>query len=198
MEKIISKEEFDKFINSEGEILGAAIQEFKDFITEDRGARGIKELETVITDLGYPKIKEIQKNKFYPVGLCAVVLLTRKYIFCYDDKKFEEIGKYNAKLSVLIRLFMRFFVSLKKTAEVVSRMWEKYYTIGSLEVAELSEEKRFVALRLKNFSLHPLHCLIQKGYFSTILQMIVKASVSCEETKCTHQGDDYHEFLMKW
>jgi len=198
MNKTISKEEFNKIMKTEGEVLGAAIQEFKDFIAEDRGARGVEELEEAIVSLGYLKIKEIRKNRFYPIGLYTVVLLIIKELFDYDDKKFEEIGKFNAKLSVIIRLFMRFFVSLKRAAEVVPRMWKKYYTIGNLEVVEINEEERFVALRLKNFSLHPLHCLIQKGYFSTILQIIVKAPISCDQVKCTHRGDDYHEFLMKW
>lgn len=198
MNKVISKEEFNRIMKTEGEVLGAAIQEFKDFIAEDRGARGVEDLENAIVSLGYLKIKEIRKNRFYPVGLYAIVLLTIKELFDYDDKKFEEIGRFNAKLSILIRLFMKFFISLKKAAEVVPRMWKKYYTIGNLEVVNFNEEEKFVTLRLKNFSLHPFHCLIQKGYFSTILQIIVKSPISCDQIKCTHRGDDYHEFLMKW
>ncbi len=198
MNKTISKEEFNKIMKTDGEVLGAAIQEFKDFIAEDRGVRGVEELEEVIVSLGYLKIKEIRKNRFYPVGLYTIVLLTIKELFNYDDKKFEEIGGFNAKLSVIIRLFMKFFVSLKRAAEIVPRMWKKYYTIGDLEVVSLNEEEKFVTLRLKNFSLHPLHCLVQKGYFSTILQIIVKSPISCDQIKCTHRGDDYHEFLMKW
>jgi predicted hydrocarbon binding protein len=198
MKKTISKEEINKIMKVEGEVLGAAIQEFKDFIAEDRGSRGVEELEAAIIALGYLKIKEIRKSRFYPVGLYIVILLTMKELFDYDDKKFEKIGEFNAKLSVIIRLFMRFFISLKRAAEAVPRMWKKYYTIGDLEVVTLNEEERFVTLRLRNFSLHPLHCLVQKGYFSTILQIITKSPVSCKQIKCTHWGDDYHEFLLKW
>ncbi len=198
MKKTISKEEFNKLMKVEGEVLGAAIQEFKDFVAEDRGSRGVEELEAAIIALGYLKIKEIRKSRFYPVGLYIVILLTMKELFDYDDKKFEKIGEFNAKLSVIIRLFMRFFISLKRAAEAVPRMWKKYYTIGDLEVVTLNEEERFVTLRLRNFSLHPLHCLVQKGYFSTILQIIIKSPVSCEQIKCTFRGDDYHEFLLKW
>ena len=198
MKRTISKEEFNSLMSLEGKVLGAAIQEFKDFIAEDRGIRGVEDFENAIIALGYLKIKEIQKNKFYPIGLYAVVLLTMKELFDYNDEKFEEMGAFNAKLSVIIRLFMRFFISLKKAAEAVPRMWRKYYTIGDLEVVSLNEEEQSVNLRLKNFSLHPLHCLIQKGYFSTILQIITKAPVSCDQIKCTHRGDDYHEFLLKW
>jgi hypothetical protein len=198
MEPIISKEEFDELMRIKGKTAGVAIREHKAFILKEKGREGLKKLENTIVGLGYPGYRKIKPMSFYPVGLYALTLMVVKRLFNFDDKKFEEMGRFNAKLSIVIRFFMRFLISLDKAVKGVSKMWRRYYTIGSLRVIDQDERKRYGILRLENFNLHPLHCQVSKGYFSTILEMIVKKSVICEETKCVHRGDEYHEFLLKW
>ena len=76
--------------------------------------------------------------------------------------------------------------------------WPRYYTVGLLEMPEFSEEKRYAILTLKDFKDHPLHCVLLRGYFGKIAEMVVNNPIKCKETKCMFRGDSYHEFLMTW
>ena len=197
MEEIITKEEFNKFMELEGETRGVGFKTEAKFILKEEGMAGLKKLEDIMEKFGYP-YKNIQTMDFYPMGLLAVALLSIKGLFNYDDKKFQEMGRFEAKFSLIIRLFMKYFISIERVIKEVPKMWRKYYTVGDLKVIEFNEKKKYAIIRLENFQLHPLLCQVFEGYFPSVLQMIVGGFVTCEETKCTFRGDDYHEFLMKW
>lgn len=199
MNQEITKEEFKKLINIKGKVRGTALKTEADFIIKEEGEEGLKKLEEAIGALGYPiKYKKVKTMDFYPIGLVALTLLGSKRIFGFSNEKFEEMGAFESKISLLIRIFMKYFVSIDRAAKEVANMWKKYNTVGELEAVEYDKNKRYIILRLKDFDFHPLHCLTLKGYFSSILKMIVSEEVVCEETKCVHRGDDYHEFLLQW
>lgn len=197
MEEIITKEEFNEFMKLKGEIRGIGFQTEAKFVLKEEGEEGLKKLEDQMAKLGYP-YEDIKIMDFYPVGLLAVALVVIKRLFNYDDKKFQEMGEFESKFSLIIRLFMKYFVSLERVAKEAPKMWRKYYTIGDLKVVELNEKERYIVLRIENFSLHPILCQVLRGYFLNIVKMIIRHKTSCEEIKCTHKGDDYHEFSVKW
>ncbi len=201
-EEIISKEEFNRFMEINGEVKGVAFMGDA-FILKEEGEEGLKKLYDVIEKLGFPKEDlnnaKLKYKKLYPIGWVAVSLLAIKRLFNYDNEKFQEMGKFQVKTSPFVmRLFMKYFISLKSSINEAPKIWRRYYTVGNLSVVECDEEKRYRVDRLENFNLHPLLCEILKGYFSAMIQVIIKKEVSCEEIKCVHRGDKFHEFLMKW
>lgn len=199
MEQIISKEEFEELMKIKGKTRGVSVKDYGDYILKEKGENGLRRLEEAITKTGYPiKFKEIKAMAFYPLGLEGLTLLIIKRLFGFDDDKIQEMGKQQAKVSILIRLFMKYFFSLKKTAGVVPRMWRIFYSTGEIDVVELNEEKRYIILRIKDFFLSSIHCRYLCGYLASILRLIVGKEVTCEETKCLHRGDEYHEYLLKW
>ena len=199
MEEVISKKELDELMRIKGEVKGVAIKENMEFIIKEEGEKGLKKLEDTLAELGFPiKFKEIRAMNFYPLRLDAVTLLTIKRLFNYDDKKFEEMGRFEPKISFIIRIFIKYFVSLEKAAKEVPKMWRQTFTVGELEVGEIEKEKRRGTLQLKNYRLLPIQCQILKGYFASVLEMIVGTRVTCQETKCVYRGDKFHEFSFKW
>ena len=199
MEQIISKEEFNKLINLKGKVRGMAVKGYGDYILKEKGEKGLRKLEKTITNLGYPiKYKKIKTMGFYPLGLEGISLLAIQRLFNFDDKKIQEMGRFQAKFSIVIRLLMRYLVSIEKAAKGASKMWRSYHTSGDLKITELNKEKRYAILRIEDFRILPIHCQNLIGYFSTIVQLIVKSKVTCEEIKCPFRGDEYHEFLLKW
>jgi len=199
MEQKALEEEFSELIKLEGEIRGVAIKSDLDFILKEEGKEGLKKLEYTITKFSYPiKREEVSTMDFYPLGLEAITFVAIKRLFDWDDKKFQEMGSSEAKRSLVIRLFMRYFYSIERFSKEVPKIWREYFTVGDLEVRELNREEKYVILRLENFRCHQLHCQSLMGYFHTIVQMIIGSKASCEETKCLHRGDKYHEFLLKW
>ncbi len=200
MAQIISKEELEKLMKIKGEIRGVALKEVERFVREKEGEEGLKKLEKTMAELGYPiKYNEIKSMGFYKLSLKAILLITVKRLFNYSDEKFQEMGKFETKSSPMaLRLFARYFISLDTAVKAVQKMWRVYYSTGILKVIELNKKEKYAILRLEDFRLIPPHCENLKGYFSGVLEMIIKQDVTCEETKCVYKGDKYHEFLMKW
>jgi len=199
MEQIISKQEFDEMMKIQGEARGIALKTEAGFILKEEGEDGLKKIEDIITNLGFPiKYKKIRPMSYYPIGLVPLTFLAIKRLFNYDDKKFHEMGAFEAKSPIAIKLFMRYFVSLKRAIKDVPKMWRIYYTAGQMKVTEFYEEKRYLIVTLENFRLSPIMCQVFIGYFPIILQLVVGGKPTCKEIKCMFRGDDHHEFLLKW
>lgn len=199
MEQIIEKEELEKLTKINGEVRGVALKSHADFILHQKGQLELDKLENVLAELGYPiKFKEIRIWDFYPVGIEIIELLAIKRLFGFEDDKFEDIGTFGSVSSFIMKLFMRYFSSIRMVVKQAPKIWKKYYTVGELKVKELDEKERRIVLTVENLFLHPIHCLHLKGFFSSVVQLVVKEKPSCEETKCVHKGDLLHEFVIRW
>jgi len=199
MEEITTKEELEKIMKAKGKVRGDGMRSYADFILKEEGEEGLKRLEEAMAKLGYPiKSRQIKRMGFYPVGLWVLFVLTIKRIFNYDDKKFQEMGIFQLKNSLIIRVFMKYFFSLERAARELPKIWRQYFTIGEFNVVELNQEKRYLTLKLENFRLHSISCQIILGVLVRAGGMITKSKTAIEETKCIHRGDEYHEFVLKW
>lgn len=199
MEEVIKKEELEEIMKVKGEVRGDGMRSYADFILKEEGEKGLKRLEEAMAKLGYPiKSRQIKRMGFYPVGLWVLFVLTIKRIFNYDDNKFQEMGIFQIKSSLIIRVFMKYFFSLERTAKELPKIWRQYFTIGEFNVVELNKEKKSLILKLENFSLHPISCQIILGVLIRAVGMIIKGKASGEETRCVHRRDSYHEFLLRW
>ena len=196
---MLTKQEAENLMEIRGEVRGMTFKGDLDFVLEDKGKEGLKKVEAKMAELGFPlKYKEIRPMDFYPMGLSPISLLTIKEVFNFNKKDLERWGASVVKFSLFMKIFMKYFGSLKLIAGQISMIWRKHYTIGELEMPEFSEEKRYAILRLRDFKIHPTYCSIYIGYFSKTAEMVVKSPVTCQETKCMFQGDKYHEFLLTW
>jgi hypothetical protein len=201
MNQELTKETIKKLMEIKGEVKGVTFKTDAEHILKEKGEEGLKRLEAELESLGCPiKYRDIRTMDSYPVGLRAISLLAIKRIFNYDDKKIEEMGFLATKRSLIIKLFVKYFLSIERVFyKEAPKIWTQHFTIGQLIPIELNEEKKYAILRLKDFNLHPVYCIYLGGYFCGILNMLVRTSqITFEETKCTFRGDEYHEYLIKW
>ncbi len=198
MQQKLTKELAEKLKKMEGEVRGVVFKTDLEFVLKEKGKEGLKKLKEKLKEIGCEiDYEKINPMGFYPLGLRIISLLAIKEVFNFNEEKIKEMGSSAPKLSLLIKLFVKFFFSIQKTAVQVPEIWKKHYTIGNLEV-EVNEEKRYVILRLKDFLGHPIFCVYLEGYFSTISQIVVNQPVTSQETKCPFKGGDFHEYLIRW
>jgi len=197
---MLTKEKAKKLVKEiNGEVRGVALKDDLDYILEIKGEQGLERVEQRMAKLGYAlKRKDIKSTNFYPMGIGAILSLTIKEVFNFNEKDFEKMGFSEVKFSIFVKIFMKYFSSLKLVAEQVPNMWQRHYTVGELEMPEYSEKEKYIILRVKNFKIEPMYCNLSIGYFSKIAEMLGKGSVTCKETKCMFKGDPYHEFLLTW
>lgn len=199
MVSVVSKQEIERLKRIEGKVRGIAFKLEFEFIKSEEGGEGVERLEEEMEKLGFPiRYKEIEKMKFYPLKVWGVFLLSMKRLFDFDDEKFERMGEFESKVSLIMKIFMKHFVSVERVAKVVPKMWRMYFDVGDLRITEFDEDQGYIYGKLANYALHPVHCQYLRGYFANIIKMVVNKPVTCQETKCVHRGDGYHEFFLEW
>ena len=135
MEEIISKEELEEFKKIKGEIRGIALKSALDFVLKKEGRDGLRKVENVMIDLGYPiEHNKISVMNFYSLRIETILFAVIKELFNYNEKDFYEMGEFQFKMPITIRLFMRYLSSLNTVARAAPKMWETYFTIGNLEI----------------------------------------------------------------
>ena len=199
-EEYITGEELAKLEEINGEMRGVSIKEMMGFILLKEGKEGLFKLENALVDLGYGvKYADIKMFTYYRLVVEAIIYTLIKKIFNYTDEQFIEMGYYETKSSpTAIRLFLMYLISIEDAVRSLNKMWRAYYTVGHLKVIELNKEVKYAILRIEDYKTVPYHCLDLRGYFSGIVEIMVKAKVTCIESKCVYKGDEYHEFILRW
>lgn len=201
MSKILNKEIIDKLMEIKGEARGVVLKTDEEYILKERGRKGLEELEKRLEELGHPiKYNQIKTMDFYPVGLRVLSLLAVKEVFNFNDEEIRKMGTFATKVSLIIKLFMKYFLSMRRVVMKESpKMWSKHWTVGKLVPIRLDEKQKYAVIRVEGFDLHPIYCTYLEGYFAGIVEMLVKESkIDSQETKCALKGDPYHEFTVKW
>jgi hypothetical protein len=197
---MISKEELEKINQIEGEIIGHSLREDFEFIKMKKGKEGLEKIEKALREMGFSlKRSEIKFYQWYPWKNNILLLVLAQKIFNWDEETFREWGRFNAKISFLAKLIMRFFVSLEKLIEGAPIYWKRYFTRGELEIKEVNKKERYIILDLKDFPTHPLFCRELEGYFWQIISYVLpKENLKVKEIECPFQGGKIHKFQISW
>jgi len=195
----LTQQTAQNIMSLEGETRGVTLKTDAEFVLKEKGREGLEKVEARLVEFGFPvKYKEIETMKYYPIGFRFLSLLVIRDIFNFSDEDIFKMGATAPKISLIIRMFFNLFSSKRKTFDQVSNIWHKHYTAGKLTAVELDEEKKYVIIRLEGFKFFPFFCNYLRGYFLTVVKMIVNSPTTFEETKCPFLGDEYHEYLFKW
>lgn len=199
MAERMTAEEAKEYMAIRGEIRGISLLSDIEYVSHLRGRDAGRAIEQELDRLGYPLIyKEIKPMKFYPAGYAALQTIILRDVLHFSDEDFYTMGMYGPKSSIILKVMLKYFISLQSAFLHGEKMWSRYYTIGTLRVVELDEKQRFLMIRLEDFKIVRPICHVLRGYLAQITRMVTKGSVSCRERACMFDGDPYHEFLIRW
>lgn len=195
----LTKETADELMKIKGEARGMTLKTDWEFILLQEKEQGLKKLEARMAELGYPlEYKKIRGMDFYPLGFDVLSLRVIEELFHYRQEDFQRLGAYASKLSLLLKIFVKYFPSPQLLIRQAPALWRKHYTVGDLEIIKIDEEKKEAIVRLENFNIHRLYCYTMMGYFTAVLQIFIGQPIKVKETKCGLEGGEYHEFLLEW
>jgi len=167
------------------------------YILKKAGEEGLKKIEEKAQKLGVSiPYRKTSALDWYPAGLRAISLLLIKETFKLNNKEIRNIGYTAPKVSLIVKLLMKFFVSPKKFVEKIPHYWRQHWTVGELQVVEFDSDNKKLVLRLKGINLSPIFCLYEEGYFQKMWEFVM-GKAKCKETKCTFKGNRYHEYILK-
>ena len=113
MEK--NNEEIERLKGLTGEEKGVSFLTDLEYVKSKKGEEGIKALEEETKKLGCPiRYKEIQSTKWYPIGQRVVSLLAAQRAFGWGEKEIFEMGNTAPKRSLIVRMLMKYLISVKK------------------------------------------------------------------------------------
>ncbi len=171
------------------------------YIKEKRGEQGLMELENTLKELGYPiEFKTVKPLEWYSEALSSLAVITAKEIFSWSNDDIFEMGKSAPKISlIVIKLFLKYLVSIRRIFEMAPVYWQKYFDTGRLESVEINEEKKFAIVRVRDHLYHPLICIYEAGYFLGVIQLTGRLNgLTITETNCEFRGDPFHEYILRW
>lgn len=196
MEKNL-KEQADQLMRIKGKTKGSELLSLSRYICQKYGKEKLQLLEKKMEELGYPlEFKKIKSAEWYPESLNVLAFIVAKNLFGWKD--LFEVGYETPKFSFGVKIFMR-LISPQKVFEEASKTWSKFLDCGKLEPYEYNAKERYAILRLKDYNFHPGMCSYYAGFLKRILDYVQESEkTEVKEIKCTHKGDPYHEFLLKW
>lgn len=196
-----AKEEIKKLMGTPGEARGVVFQTDAEYVQNKKGKEGLLKVKEELKKIGCPvDYENIKATGWYPLGLRAISLLAIKKVFDWGDKEIEDMGNAAPKYSFIVKMFLKYFSTIRMTYDESPKYWVKHYTTGQLETPGYSLKDKYFLVRLKNFKVHPILCVYLGGYFIRISQYLLKNTKNnkVKETKCVFRGDPYHEFVVTW
>lgn len=196
----VTDEEINKILSTQGEVRGVVFKTDRRYITDKAGEEGVQKVEEELKKMKCPfdYEEEADNMSFYPIGMRALSIIAISRAFELSKEDIYQMGYQAPKFSLMIKFFMRYFLSPEKIMEKAGEMWEKHYTVGKLEPVEMNTEERSLIARLYDVNLHPAMCDYLRGYFSSVIKMGVGEETKGEEISCIHEGGEYHEFKVTW
>lgn len=193
---MITKKEIKDIMKLKGSVRGVTLKTDIEYVLGKKGEEGLKKLQREILKTGqkieYKKIKNMQ---WYPVGWRIISLLVIKEIFNWDDKDIIEMGHSAPKNSFIVKIILRYFVSLEKTFKEASKYWKKHYSVGEAISEEINLKKGYIKLKITNLKSPPILYTFLRGYFTAIAELMLK-SENFETTEEKHQS--FHRIIIKW
>lgn len=170
------------------------------YLKKKKGIEGLAFLDKYMREKGtkitIAKIEEMKPSEYLPLSLRIMFLEGCLTLFDNDVEKFKAMGREAPLNSLILKLFIKYFVGPNSAINHGPPLWREHYSIGTLEI--LKNERGIGLLALKNFNVAKIMCIYLCGYFEGVGLLCRAKDVVCKETKCVHEGGNYCEFEITW
>jgi len=190
----------DLLQNTGGKVRGEAIISRMAYIRHQKGEAGVRAVGKKLKEAGCRiELGKLQSLSWYPEACGIVIILAAQEVFGWGETDIFAMGENAPKISFLVKLLMKYFVSVEKTFLASPANWRKHHTTGTLEAFDFNSRDKHIIIRLKDYKAHPAMCVFLRGYFSQFARMVIKSEkIEVRETKCMFAGADCHEFSIIW
>jgi hypothetical protein len=195
---MITKEEADKIMKTAGEVRSAVLKIDREYVRSRWGEAGLRKVDEELQKVGYPiEFQKLEMFGWVPVGWRVLSLLAIKEGLNLTDEDIKTMGTTAPKLSFIVKLLVRFFLSPVVTIEHTPEFWTRHYTAGKLK-GEYHGPEKFSLMILTDFTIHPLMCKYLEGYFQAMHHLVEGKTIKCEELECVFRGASAHVFKSTW
>ncbi len=193
--------EIKKIKKTKGKIKGLVIKGILNYIKTAESEKNVEKFQKALKKEGLKDVfdKKIKSFEWYPLWWYAILIFKTQEILGWTEDDVFQMGYQAAKRSLMAKIFLKYFIDIKKAAQGGKQHWKQIISTGELKIKKTDLKNKKIVFKLENFNIHPLVCADIKGYMKSMGEFIVgKKNVNIKETKCVFQGDPYHEFEVVW
>lgn len=190
------KKTIDTMMDKEGQMRGEILLSQLYFAERKEGQGAIDRIGGTFKELGYKiDFSEIRAMGWTKIAIGTAVALFGKELFDWEDEDIFQMGTIVPKIITVNKLFFHKITSVDSLLNQADYYWGKICNVGEMEGKKYKNGK--IVLKLKDYDFHPVACLFIAGYIQTLFDLYTKGDIEVIEEKCTHQGDNYHQFTIK-
>jgi hypothetical protein len=190
--------EISKVLKQDGQVRGGVLLSDSTYVRKHYGHQALGSVEAMTTALGYYiDYDRINTMAWYPASIRVISLLAIAMALGLSDKELREMGWAAPRNSILTKLMMRYFASLRMLVESLPSYWRKNYTVGSL-TGKLAD--RALYLRLAGIEIPRQLFSYLEGYFTSVVSMVIgnDRKVLMTDIGRTDGDDTCYELLISW
>jgi len=195
---MLNKEELKKISQLKGETRGVVFQTDAKYVLMKEGEDGLRKLEKRANELGFKiPYQTVKPLDWEPIGLRIVSLFLIQDTFGWPDSEIRKMGYFAPNVSFIIKLLMKYFVSIEKTIKNAPRYWAQHHTVGELIVDKVDQKQKEIIIRMKAPEFHPIFYTYLEGYYERVARF-TNPNMVCQHSKTIIGRESFHIYKIKW
>jgi hypothetical protein len=160
-----------KIFGKNGKLRGVVLRTDADYVRKHYGEQALACVEIVTTEMGAPIVYDsIKAMAWYPASLRGISLLAIMRVLDFQDEDLRQMGWAAPRNSIITKLMMRYFTSLRMLVDRLPAYWRRNYEVGSLS-GKLSDHS--AQLLLEGLEIPPKMFPYIEGYFTSVVSMVI-------------------------
>lgn len=190
-----TREETVKRIKGVGTVSGScinAIFTYLDFIgKKDSIPEIIERARAYGEQIDPSKVDSLEK---YPISEEVALLFAVYDVLGWNESNIKELGRNVPRVSLLVKFFLKHFISLEATTSQAKMYWRRHYDFGALEVTSPDLPGGNYVVEVTGFDIHPLYTEFLCGFLETMVGFVSADPISSEIVKYSDGGDGVIRF----
>lgn len=130
----------------------------------------------------------------YPISEEVALLFATYDVLGWNESDIKELGRNIPRVSLLVKFFLKHFISLEATTGQAKMYWRRHYNFGALEVTSSDLPGGNYIVEVTEFDIHPLYTEFLCGFLETMVAFVSPSPISSEITKYSENGDGVSRF----
>ena len=181
-----------------GKLRGVVLCTDAKYVQRHYGAQALSCAEAITAELGHPICYDsIKTMAWYPAILRGISLLAIAKALDLKADDLKKMGWAAPRNSIITKLMMRYFASLRMLVDKLPAYWRRNYTAGSL-TGRLSDHS--VQLRLQGLDIPQKLFPYLEGYFTSVVSMVIGNDSNISMTNIDRIDEDNacYKLVIRW
>lgn len=183
---------------SSGNVSGSCTNAIFDYLRFVGAGERVPEILARTEEYGATqKTTKVDPLRRYPIAIEMSLIFASKDVLGWGHDELKELGRNIPRVSFVVKLFLRYFLTLETSTREASKYWDKHFDFGELEVLSTDIDSGNYIVEVRGFDIHPDYCVFLCGFLETMIGFVVSRPIQSEVIKCS-DGDGLNRFRFSY